>query len=286
MLTIKDINNNTRGVKYCDHKKDNFTKADILAYAQHIADTKHAFINLHGAHKGARVTYAIEGGRAAINHAAPKKMICPLRIWQREPFDCPLDCNDYYNDIITTGNRDYIERDCSEYHYLFKAIKHNIIDYDELFYELEDIKRRRGNYNSMRDCIADILGVTPVNKYQASKVYAITKKCYTQRVNANDTIAELLTILTPHKWSAGTIRGCCQRDWQNIIYPTDIYNDDDIDSFEAFYFGLFWEYQAGRRGDFSTWYTYTMNTSEDKIINDICSDFDTQPDNVIFYEYK
>lgn len=48
-------------------------------------------------------------------------------------------------------------------------------------------------------------------------------------------ICDALELITGIKFEAGTIRGCCQGDWQEIIYPAE-YGPEWLESFETEYF--------------------------------------------------
>ncbi len=46
----------------------------------------------------------------------------------------------------------------------------------------------------------------------------------------------LLSAITGHNYETATICGCCQSDWQNILYPTDLYTDEMVKKLEMEYF--------------------------------------------------
>lgn len=51
-------------------------------------------------------------------------------------------------------------------------------------------------------------------------------------------LAAALTRHTGHPWSSGTLRGCCQSDWQHVIYRADFWSADSIRALEIEYFNL------------------------------------------------
>ena len=47
-----------------------------------------------------------------------------------------------------------------------------------------------------------------------------------------------ILILKQKPYSFRTIRGCCQGDWADILYPSEEFTDDDVKNFESEYFNL------------------------------------------------
>lgn len=68
---------------------------------------------------------------------------------------------------------------------------------------------------------------------------------------SDDTLVDILTIVTNKKWEMATIRGYNQGDWNDIFY---VKNEIDVENIEARYFGLWTEWEiSDDDGDVSVW---------------------------------
>lgn len=225
----------------------------------------------------------LNGGVMRIKHKAPQRKEYKLQITQHLPDwgSNPLNDDYEYENVIVIGNDSCGARNVSEYAELYdRIVEHAIVgDMDYMI-----LNYNRNGYKNVSEVIEDYLWVKP-NKYQTGKV----KKCFEKRYGEPDShyydedlIADLLTLFTPHAWTSRGIAGCVQREWARVVYPTDIYNDKDIDRFEAFYFGLYMDYEAEYRGD-SEWFTFCGFEDEDYILNEIASAFGTK--NISYHPY-
>jgi len=222
-------------------------------------------------------------GGVRVKHKAPPRKEYRLRITQHLSDWCsnPLNDDYEYSDVIAMGNRDCRTRNVGEYAELYDRIIDRVIEGD-----MDDtiLNFNRCGYKNVSEVIEDYLGVKP-NKYQTGKV----KKCLEERYGTpnshyydEDLIADLLTLFTPHDWESRWIHGCVQGECTYAIYPTDIYSKESIDNFEAFYFGLYWDYEAEYKGD-SVWYQFCGFEDEDWVIGEIAADFGTS--NIEYHSY-
>lgn len=83
--------------------------------------------------------------------------------------------------------------------------------------------------------------------------------------------ARAMTLVTGHKWYTSSISGCCQCDWQNIIYDSEYWDDEALEEFEAEYFntGTEWEVHDGEdvpetAEDISGYYLYITDWDEER----------------------
>lgn len=154
--------------------------------------------------------------------------------------------DEYYRDIIVDGNRYYKTRNYSHYRRLYEEIMLHCINYYELQNELEDIelKSEYSRYKNATEAINDYLPVK-ANKYQVYR----TKKALKESRNDDELIAELMSIFTPYTWKWYTMRGYCQGDWNDALYPVEKYSQADIEKFEAFYFGMYGDYEFTYKGE-------------------------------------
>lgn len=104
---------------------------------------------------------------------------------------------------------------------------------------------------------------------------------------------DLLYIMTGKKHYRTAIRGCCQGDYAEIIYPED--SNIDIKFVEACYFGTGTEYAVYEHDTdeilkpdelqeypADEWH-YTAKWSVDELKQEIATEFATTPDNVVVY---
>lgn len=59
--------------------------------------------------------------------------------------------------------------------------------------------------------------------------------CFAKSYEENDILCEVLELITGKAWDNSTIRGCCQGEWQKIIFPAE-YGREWLNDFEAEYF--------------------------------------------------
>lgn len=254
MLTIKAINNNKNSVRVYNYAAK-YSKSDLLAYANNVNNALFADIRMKNGYS--ILTHKIDKNGAKIRHNAPEKKRCKIFVDRcidsfGDGFETYISGDEYYNNIIAFGNRDYITFNKSEYGGLFDnivtEIKYNCYYIDTV----NAIKNGETTfYNDIVDCAADIFGVDPetITETNAIKIYDALQSFYNSRiVTERETIAAILTELTPLKWYADTIRGYCQSEWNCIVYP-DTYSSNAILDFETFYFGKYQDYIIEYRGE-------------------------------------
>lgn len=100
----------------------------------------------------------------------------------------------------------------------------------------------------------------------------------------NNILCAALGIVTGHEYAAGTIRGCCQGDWQEIIYPAE-YGREWLETFEAEYFNTGSEWCIKENEDDPGYYQYCTGWNNDLIRAEIASAAGVTPENVILYSF-
>lgn len=108
-------------------------------------------------------------------------------------------------------------------------------------------------------------------------------------------ILTALELLTGHKWESGTIRGCCQSDWQDIYYRVDKWNREALNAFEIEYFntGTEWIVDDGEFDpendsplNINGCSTYCTEWNEDGIKREIADAFGGSPEDVVLYAFE
>ena len=66
---------------------------------------------------------------------------------------------------------------------------------------------------------------------------------YAENLNDYNAIVAIMGLMDGHNYEICTIRGCLQRDWAEIVYPTDVYDRTDISRLEDLFFDLATEWK-------------------------------------------
>lgn len=110
--------------------------------------------------------------------------------------------------------------------------------------------------------------------------------CNCRSYDENDIICDVLEIITGKKYDNATIRGCCQGDWNYIIYPAE-YGREWLKEFEIEYFNLGDEwalYENGPDGEY-VFHFYTHSWRDDEKRAEIADAAGVKPDDVILYAF-
>lgn len=102
----------------------------------------------------------------------------------------------------------------------------------------------------------------------------------------DDAITAALELITGRKYECAEIRGCCQGDWNNIIYPSE-YGREWLEYFETEYFntGTEWRICEDDPDSDDAYYYYTHEWSEDGQRAEIAAAAGVDPADVVFYVF-
>ena len=93
------------------------------------------------------------------------------------------------------------------------------------FWGDEDDRRLYDNINKYLDDDSDIEDIKyycRVDDEQANEIHDILDKCYHQRIITEDELfPDIMEAVTGQKYYHSTIRGVCQGDWAECIYPEE-----------------------------------------------------------------
>ena len=283
MLNIIDINNNADSIRVNNHRTQ-YSKNDLLYAAERVKNAKHANINRRGGRISLQHKINCNG---AIKHNTPRQLKHKLFIDQcideyGDGYAENILDDEYYNNIIAIENRNFCGNVSGDYEQLYLNIETSA---DNMAGELDDVKHKISDiYDTATECIIGMLDLPPEAKPNTKQVHAVKNAAaayWYNKINFDEYAAALLTALTPHEWNCCTLRGSCQHDWINILYPADVYSDADIKEYECYFFGMYYEYNARCNGDNVT-YFYSDNYTRDDIIKRIAADFNAAPDQIIF----
>lgn len=150
----------------------------------------------------------------------------------------PLKYDLFPENVYLYGNRRLLSHGAEH----IETIKNCMYDAAD---ELKRLFRGLSCYQSFIEIIADLLPA-PENKKEYSRADRLKWRALLLSFDAgaiddDDAITEALGLITGDEYHDATISGCCQGDWQNIIYPSE-YGAKWLEQFKIEYFNLGDEY--------------------------------------------
>lgn len=156
------------------------------------------------------------------------------------------------------------------------------------------------NYNSKTEAINDYLPPQKKNgkKYSSKEIKElcniVAEYGYKNKDDSN-ILCSVLSIVTGENYVYAGIRGCCQGDYREIIYPESVYSEDSIKLFENEYFNLGSEWIVHDEdtvpedpADISGFAIYCHGVpdyEEDDIRAEIADAVGCKPEEVVLYKY-
>ena len=107
--------------------------------------------------------------------------------------------------------------------------------------------------------------------------------CFAKSYEENDVLCKVLELITGKTWDHGTIRGCCQGDWQDIIFPAE-YGREWLEHFETEYFNTGSEWIIDPDGDNVSAYAHSWNN--DGIRVELADAIGTTPENITLLAFS
>ncbi len=189
---------------------------------------------------------------------------------------------DFPENIIITGNRNYKDHTTWEYN-------HIIQEYEVLCEHYENIKEGNSCYKNITELLKDYFP----GKYSTKTIHKfkeVLEKYGTRYYYEGNYIIDMLEIITGKEWKKTTIRGCCQSDWQEVIYSPEEWTKEALNAFEAMYFntGSEWiihdeENDPEGPEDISGYSVYCTSWDIEKELTEAAN---YEPEEVILYEFS
>lgn len=208
--------------------------------------------------------------------------------------ESPLFLGDEFfpDDIAVYGNRNYNEHCPAVFTRVFDAL-----DCCTLLDVWDDLQSGYG-YNSWIDALDDLVPPTGREAYTraerlrwhclAFEYYNASRGSYEK----DRALCEALELVTGEAWETGTIRGCCQGDWQNVCYPVAAWSREALEEFETEYFntGSEWiihdeDTEPESPEDVSGCSMYCHGWNDDLIRAEIANNVGCSPEDVILYSF-
>lgn len=203
--------------------------------------------------------------------------------------ESPLQYDECYPyDMIVCGNR-YYQNHTIDVYDLFMDNWEFV--YDAMKDCAEKYEYRR--YNTVTEAIMDNFPPQHKQKYSSRDIHAwksiLEEMCYEEE---EVTICKALDLITGKSWDTTEIHGCCQGDWQTIIYCTDTWNRAALREFEMEYFNLGseWMIHEGTEApetpeDINGFTVYCATYDDDEIRRIIADAACGNPDEVVMYAH-
>ena len=173
--------------------------------------------------------------------------------------------------VFVFGNRDYNQH--ADALNDLKTALENIV---EVF---DDMQQGQGWTNDLAYAIQCELQEEYRREYNRAErlrlVELANEYCFAKSYKENNVLCKVLELITGKTWDNGTIRGCCQGDWQEVIFPAE-YGREWLEDFEIEYFNTGSEWIVD--DDFSV---YCHRWNNDGIRQEIADAAGTTPENVI-----
>lgn len=107
-----------------------------------------------------------------------------------------------------------------------------------------------------------------------------------EAITLDDALTAALELMSGKEYKFSQICGCCQGDWNNIIYPAE-YGREWLNNFEVEYFntGAEWRIAEGDPDGDDGYYFYSHAWSDDGIRAEIATAAGVDPSDVVLYAF-
>ncbi len=207
--------------------------------------------------------------------------------------ESPLFLGDEFwpENVFVFGNRDF-----NDHSGRIKDIRAALEDIASEFERLQngEFSDYIGGY-SLIEILKDFLPRDDGREYARAErlriVQLANNYCNCRSYEENDILCAALEIVTGDKYENATIRGCCQGDWQEIIYPA-AYGREWLEHFETEYFntGSEWivhdsDTTPDGPEDIDGFIMYAHGWNEEQIKKEIANAYGTPDGDVILYKH-
>lgn len=191
--------------------------------------------------------------------------------WQESPLNR---FDEFPEDVFIFGNRQYNDHTTD----FFNNIPRTLEDIAD---ELEYLREGKNHFGDFSVILEAYTGKHDHTRSERLKWIELIEK-WESSDEEGTIFADVLALLLGKSFKFGTIRGCCQGDWQYIIYPAE-YGREWLESFEAEYFNTGTEWDVYEEGDENDNYNIYCTSYDPR--KEIATIANTTPDNVILYAF-
>lgn len=185
------------------------------------------------------------------------------------------------DNVAIFGNRQYQKHFPDHIGRVFDAL-----DNSRLLDEWDELQDGHG-YNTWADVLTDL--VPPVNRGPYTRPDRLAWKALADDYyNMDDGderpyICRGLELMTGQKWDYTTLRGCCQGDWQYMIYPVAEWTAQAVQYLEIEYFNTGDEWNMDPDGDSVCVYTHEWD--DDAIRRELADAYGCDADDIILQRF-
>ncbi len=202
--------------------------------------------------------------------------------------ESPLMWGEIETDYINiTGNRHFQEH----VSLLFENAR-GALENGDILGEWDAINIGESAYDTWAEVLRDIIPPSGRGEYTRAERLKIAQIAsdYYYGADENNSICELLSIITGKLWAWRTLRGCCQSDWVEAFYPVHSWSREYIKNFETEYFntGSEWIIHDGddAPGDPDEINGYSIYCHSYDPREEIAKEHGAKPEDVVLYEFS
>lgn len=191
--------------------------------------------------------------------------------------ESPLEFGDWPENVFIFGNRRFTDR------------AGRLEDIKQALEEISDICDGLSCYNKLSDVFPARDDGREYTRAERLQLVRLAKN-YTEYSNSSsdeqEILCDVLEFITGQKYENATIRGCCQGDWQDVIYPAE-YGREWLDHFESEYFntGSEWRISENDPDGDDCYYFYSHSWNDDGTREEIAAAAGVNPGDVILYQF-
>jgi hypothetical protein len=189
--------------------------------------------------------------------------------------ESPLFMEDWPENVFVFGNRHYT------------AHAERLEDIKRALEDISDVCNGYGYTNNLLDVIPDRDDGREYTRQDRLEFVALAEEyAETGTRDEKSVLCDVLELITGDAWEYSTLRGCCQGDWQEIIYPAK-YGAEWLEQFETEYFntGAEWRISENDPESDDNYYFYSHSWNDDGIRAEIAAAAGVDPGDVILYTF-
>ena len=191
--------------------------------------------------------------------------------------ESPLFMDDWPENVFVFGNRHFTDH------------AGRLDDIKQALCDIYDVCQGWSNYSKLSDVMPgrdDGREYTRDERLTFARLAANYAEYSYNSDDESKLLCDALELITGQKYECTTIGGCCQGDWQDIIYPAE-YGRDWLRDFETEYFntGAEWRISENDPESDDCYYFYSHSWSDDGIREEIAAAAGVEPGDVVLYEF-
>ena len=199
------------------------------------------------------------------------------------------------DDITVAGNDRYREHWNNDFRRVY-----DVLETGELADFLDDFERygKCDWYDTRTKAITDLLYPAHKDRYSTKEIHELCELIpeygFGRRngYDDDDILCHVASIVLGKEYEHGTIRGCCQGDWQEVFYPVENWTDKELENFETEYFNTGEEWMVHDElqdpespEEISGWTVYCHGWRDEDVRKEIADAAGADPADVVMYRH-